>query len=91
MRTAPCVSPITDTINYNSRAFILGPTNWNMDGSAFKNFDLTEKVRMRLTADFFNMFNHPNNVNPNSSTGLQDLSQQSNDPRIIQFSLRLSF
>jgi hypothetical protein len=85
------LTPITDTVNWNARAFILGPRNWNVDGSVFKNFRVTERVAVRFTADFFNMFNHPNDVNPNATTGLQDLSQQVNEPRIIQFSLRLSF
>lgn len=85
------LTPITDTLNWNSRAFILGPRNWNVDGSVFKNFRVTERVAIRFTADFFNMFNHPNDINPNATTGLEDLSQQVNDPRIIQFSLRLSF
>jgi Carboxypeptidase regulatory-like domain/TonB dependent receptor len=85
------LTPITDTVSWNSRAFIVGPKNWNVDGSVFKNFSLTERVQLRFTADFFNMFNHPNDINPNATTGLVDLSQQVNDPRIIQFSLRLSF
>ena len=85
------LTPITDTVSWNSRAFILGPTNWNVDQSVFKNFSITEHVKLRVTADFFNVFNHPNDVNPNSTTGLQDLSQQVNDPRIIQFSMRLSW
>jgi len=40
----------------------------------FKNLSLTERLKLRITADFFNFFNHPNDVNPNSTTGLQDLS-----------------
>ena len=55
------------------------------------NFSLTERLKLRFTADFFNAFNHPNNGNPNSTTGLQDLSTQSNEPRIVQFSLRLTW
>ena len=41
----------------------------------------------KITNDFFNAFNHPIDNVPNASTGLQDLSTQTNDPRIIQFSL----
>jgi hypothetical protein len=85
------LTSITDTVNWNARAFILGPTFWNTDASLFKNIRVTERVTARVTADFFNVFNHPNNVSPNSATGLQDLSTQTNDPRIIQFSLRVSF
>jgi hypothetical protein len=82
---------ITDTLSWNSRAFFQGPRAWNTDVSVFKNFSFTESVKLRFTADFFNFFNHPNDLSPNSTTGLQDLSQQTNEPRIIQFSLRLAW
>jgi len=85
------LTPITDTISWNSRAFFIGPRAWNVDASVFKNFRLRESLEMRATADFFNAFNHPNDANPNGVTGLQDLSVQTNDPRIIQFSLRLQW
>ena len=62
-----------------------------MDSSIFKNFSIKEHVKVRFTADFFNVFNHPTNNNPNSSTGLIDLSTQANDPRLIQFSLHVLF
>ena len=71
--------------------FIEGPKQWNVDFSVFKNFQIRERWKIRFTADAFNVFNHPNNVNPDPTTGLIDLSQQSNEPRIIQFSLRLDF
>ena len=85
------LTSLADILNWNSRAFFLGPRAWTVDGSLFKNFDLGESKRLRFTADFFNMFNHPNDPNPNATTGLVDLSTQSNEPRIIQFSVRLSF
>jgi hypothetical protein len=82
---------ITETVNWNSRAFFLGPSAFSSDISLFKNFALTEQVKLRFTADFFNAFNHPVNNAPNATTGLVDLSVQGNEPRIIQFSLRLSW
>jgi hypothetical protein len=82
---------IADNLNWNARNFFRGPGSWNQDISVFKYFYFTERVRMRLTADFFNAFNHPVDVAPNASTGLQDLSTQANSPRIIQFSLRVEF
>src|SRR5262249_34827608 len=81
-------TPITDTVNWNARAFYRGPGAWNVDGSVFKNVKFSERYNVRFTADFFNMFNHPNDNNPSASTGLQDLSTNNNAPRIIQFSLR---
>ncbi len=82
---------VTDNVNWNSRNFFRGAGSWNVDLSLFKNFFVTEDISVRLTADAFNAFNAPMDVNPNSTTGLQDLSRQSNQPRIIQFSLRLNW
>ncbi len=76
---------------------MLSPGNWNEDLSVFKYFEITERVRLRFTADFFNVFNHPEDYLPgvgndlNLTTGLLDLSRQVNDPRILQFSLRLEW
>jgi hypothetical protein len=54
-------------------------------------FKFTETKILRFTADAFNVLNHPNDINPNLTTGSIDLSQSANDPRILQFSLRLDF
>ena len=70
---------------------MIGSGAWNTDISVFKNFKIREVANLRFTADFFNAFNHPNDIDPDSTTGLQDLSKQLNDPRIIQFSLRLDW
>jgi len=84
---------ITDNQSWNSRNFFLGPRQWNQDISFFKYFDIVERVKLRLTGDFFNAFNHPNDVNPNATTGLINKGVQSsfNPPRIIQISARLEF
>jgi Carboxypeptidase regulatory-like domain len=79
---------ITDLYNYSPRANIVGPGAWNADLSLFKNFKIREHGNIRFTADFFNAFNHPNDVAPNAATGLQNLGVQANNPRTIQFSLR---
>ena len=84
-------TPITDMLNWNARNFFRGPGSWNQDLSIFKNIKFGERVNTRFTADFFNVFNHPLDLAPNDTTGLQDLSRQANDPRIIQFSLRVEF
>src|SRR5206468_36110 len=82
---------ITDLLNPNAKGFYRGPGFWNTDVAIVKNFNITERFTARFSADFFNVFNHPNDLNPDQTTGLQDLSQQRNDPRIIQFSLRLQW
>lgn len=82
---------ITDNLSWNPQNFFLGPGQWNEDFSIFKYFDITETARVRFTADFFNVLNHPVDIAPNRNTGLINLSQQANDPRIIQFSARMEW
>jgi hypothetical protein len=82
---------IADTVNWNARNFFMGAGQFNADISLFKTFQIRESMDVRFTADFFNAFNTPMDVDPNSTTGLQDLGVQANDPRIIQFSLRFNF
>lgn len=84
-------SSLGDTLSPNAKAFFRGPGAWRTDISLSKNFNATERLKVRFSADFFNAFNHPNDVAPDTFTGLQDLSRQTNDPRIIQFSLRLDW
>ncbi len=81
----------TGAVNWNPRAFYIGPGAWNVDVAFFKNFQISERFKARFTGDFFNFFNHPNDNNPDTSTGMQDLSTQGNEPRIIQFSLRFEW
>ncbi len=82
-----------DFYNFSPRANIIGPGAWNTDLSVFKNFKIKERANVRFTADFFNAFNHPQDIDPNSTTGLQNLCCQrpENEPRIIQFSLRVDW
>jgi hypothetical protein len=84
-------TPVGELYNPGRRAFFVGPGAWNLDLAVYKNLQIWENVRARLSADFFNVFNHPNDVAPNSTTGLQDLSRQLNNPRIIQLSLRVDW
>jgi hypothetical protein len=82
---------INDAVNWNARNFYMGARAFNVDMSIFKNFTIREDMTVRFTADFFNAFNTPNDPNPEVTTGLQDLGVQTNDPRIIQFSLRFNW
>jgi hypothetical protein len=92
----------TDNFTWNPGYFFLSPSAWNEDLSLFKYFEIKERLKLRVTADFFNALNHPefylpgslasggpNNLNTN--TGLLNLSKQVNSPRIIQFTARLEF
>ena len=84
-------APFSGFYNPNPRDNIIGPGAWNDDLSLYKHFKIGERFDMRFSADAFNAFNHPNDVAPSTSTGLQNLGQQANSSRVIQLSMRVEF
>jgi hypothetical protein len=86
-----------------ARAPVYGPRFVNTDMSIFKDFPFTfrEAMNLQFRAEFFNLFNHPQYWMPGiSSTGEQDIGTPSsfgvisstvNNPRLIQFALKLNF
>lgn len=65
------------------------------DLSVFKQFPITERVRLQFRAEAFNAFNTPWFGAPNLTVGGANFGvvspSQANDPRNIQLALRLSF
>jgi hypothetical protein len=84
-------APFSGFYNPDPRNNFIGPGGWNDDLSLYKHFKVKERLDTRIGADFFNAFNHPNDVPPSTTTGLQDLALQVNDPRVIQLSVRFEF
>ena len=71
--------------------YVLGPMLWNMSASLFKSVKLTERVMMRINADFLqNVFNMPGTTLPDS-TGVATTRSSANSPRVLQLTLRLSW
>ena len=73
-----------------------GPFQQNFDFSLVKNFRVTERQALRFTADFFNLFNHPNFASPaftdvESPANFGQITNTKGTPRLIQFSLRYAF
>ncbi|MFN7925955.1 MAG: TonB-dependent receptor [Bryobacteraceae bacterium] len=75
---------------YNA-LILQGPKNFQTNLSLYKEFGITERVKLRFNVDAFNAFNIQGLVNPNSSDGIQSLQQSYWTPRQIQFTYRLSF
>jgi hypothetical protein len=48
------------------RGFFTGPGFWNADVSLAKETPFTERTKLKLRIDFFNIFNHTNFANPNN-------------------------
>jgi hypothetical protein len=79
------------------------PGQHNIDFSLYKNFEVTESVRVQFRSEFFNAFNTPyfgapNNIGFSSSTTIvPDAARQGEirsiqtPMRIIQFGLKLFF
>ncbi len=83
------------------RAPVYGPRFVNTDFSVLKNFPLREAINLQFRAEFFNLLNHAQfYLNGFADTGEQDINTPSsfgvvnntvNNPRLIQFALRLNF
>jgi hypothetical protein len=85
------------------RAPVYGPRFVNTDFSVIKDFPLSfrEGMGLQFRAEFFNLFNHAQfYLDGVSGTGEQDINTQSsfgvvnntvNNPRLVQFALKLKF
>lgn len=73
-----------------------GPGYGTWDMSLFKNFTLTERVKMEFRAEGFNILNHPQYVNPDSNVndgsnfGVITSTRQSSE-RELEFAFRFTF
>jgi hypothetical protein len=91
---APWGTPALYTFGNAGRGFVLGPGRTNIDVSLFKEFAITEQVRLQFRAEFFNLPNHPQFDLPNASIGTSvagTISGTVGTPRDIQFGLRVVF
>jgi hypothetical protein len=75
---------------YNAMV-LQGPRNFQTDISLYKEFAITERVRLRFNVDAFNALNIQGLVNPNSGDGIQSLQTSYWTPRQVQFTGRISF
>ena len=83
------------------RAPVYGPRFVDTDFSVIKEIPFHESMAVQFRAEFFNLFNHPQfYLNGIGGTGQQDLNTPStfgvinntvNNPRLIQFALKLKF
>lgn len=69
--------------------YFTGPRTWDVDATIMKNISLTETMRLRFQADFFNVFNHPNNPTSVGGDGILSTRTSGNSARELQLSLRL--
>jgi hypothetical protein len=72
---------------------ILSTNIWNCDAAMFKSFSFTERLRLRVQADFFNVFNVPGNSWSAGADGIAGAWTNANPsgPRTMQLSARFTW
>ena len=83
----------TGTYGNSGRNIVFGPGLANVDFSMAKYFPVTERLKVQFRSEFFNLFNHTNFNEPNSTltAGTYGRITSALDPRILQFGLKLMF
>jgi hypothetical protein len=70
--------------------YLPAPWVFDLSGSLFKTIPLTERVALRLNADFFQVLNNPGLAAPGAN-GILSLQNSNNAPRELQLTMRLTF
>jgi hypothetical protein len=103
--TATADAPGTD-IGTVGRNVLRAPAQNNVDFSIIKRFRISESKNIEFRAEFFNLFNHVNFDSPVNNLNVATIDQNghitdagdfgritatSNNPRLIQFAIKLNF
>jgi hypothetical protein len=73
--------------------FMRGPGSVNIDYAAQKQFRITERHRLEFRASFYNMFNHANLGNPNTTRSNATFGRitSAGTPSVIELGARYAF
>lgn len=84
--------PAPGTFGNVSKNSFRGTNSFNADGGLFKNFS-AEFVKFQFRAEFFNVLNHVNFNNPNSSVNAANFGNVTggSGPRVGQLALKMTF
>jgi Carboxypeptidase regulatory-like domain len=95
INSACFVAPTSGQLGNASRVPVVGPDFVNTDFSVIKQFALPwENMGLNFRAEFFNLFNHAQfgmPVNDISAPGFGSVNSTVNNPRLVQFGLKLTF
>ncbi len=86
--------PALGELGNANRAPLYGPRFVNTDFSAIKHFVIREGIRLEFRAELFNLFNHTQlalPANDKDSSNFGSINDTVNNPRLVQFALKLNF
>jgi hypothetical protein len=88
--------PDIGTFGNLHRNALHGPGTENVNFSLFKNFPIRESLALQLRGETFNLFNHPNPANPNTTLGGPSFGyisaiQTGQNARILQIAGKIIF
>lgn len=94
--TGPFSKPSFGTFGTVQRNSFFGPKFFNADLAVQKSFSVTERASVVFRTDIYNVFNHQNFKNPNSTVDAGDAGQITglgigSTPRYMQFAARVKF
>lgn len=92
--TSAFASPAAFTYGDAGRNILYGPGRTNFDLSLFKEFAVSQRVKVQFRAECFNCFNHPQFDLPNAAIGAGNagtITAIVGTPRQIQLGLKLVF
>ncbi len=94
-KTSCFSAPADGELGNANRAPVSGPDFVNTDFSVIKHFPIREDMRLDFRAEFFNLFNHAQFANPggdfNSPATFGVINSTVNNPRLVQFAVKLAF
>jgi hypothetical protein len=95
INSACFVAPPAGHLGNATRVPVYGPDFVNTDFSVIKQFALPwENMSLNFRAEFFNLFNHAqfgSPINDVSAPGFGSVNSTVNNPRLVQFGLKLTF
>jgi hypothetical protein len=91
--TAAFAKSPAGTFGNAGRNIIPGRANWNLDVAVWRSFPILERKSLNFRAEAFNVVNHVEYSNPNTSLNAATFGQitSSANPRIMQMALKFLF
>ncbi|MEO8597428.1 MAG: carboxypeptidase regulatory-like domain-containing protein [Candidatus Solibacter sp.] len=82
--------PLDSGLNPYRNQYVNGPWITNLSASIYKTVNLTERLRLRINLDAFNVLNQPGIGTP-STEGLISLRNSAQGTRVLQYTARITW